>query len=387
MFGREIMPQAPQVDSRGDPLASDKPTPLFAERAIEGDIVTGDTRDGGDDARLRAREQEIADGWVSERNDGERPARSRRASQEDGGEGGERRLSRQAAERNDAAADDGYSGAEDEPGERELTAEGADAADAEVDDEQGAQKFEVTVDGKPHEVTLAEALRGYVRQSTFHQRMAHLNQRQQEQDAAASQLQQNWAAWNKARADYEEDLANLIPAEPNWDQEFAANPQHAHAQQKIFQTLYAKLAQSRQMRAQREAADAAETDRRVQKYAVDGFSKFVMDHIKSIPDEPTLKKNIQSMRRTAMAAGFSEQEVATVYDPRMLDVLWKASKYDRMIAGQPKPVIAGMGRTLTPGAATPLGGNGRRKSFDDAQRQLARSGSLEDAADVFRRML
>ena len=131
----------------------------------------------------------------------------------------------------------------------------------------------------------------------------------------------------------------------------------------------------------------AETDRRVKKYAVDGFSKFVMDHIKAMPDEPSLKKNVQSMRRTALTAGFNEYEVATVYDPRMLDILWKASKYDRMIAAKPKAVIPGKGRTLTPGAATPLSGNARRKGFDDAQRQLANSGKLEDAAEVFRRML
>jgi hypothetical protein len=93
------------------------------------------------------------------------------------------------------------------------------------------------------------------------------------------------------------------------------------------------------------------------------------------------------MRRTALASGFNDYEVATVYDPRMLDVLWKASKYDRMMANKPKAIIPGKGRTLTPGAATPLGGNARRKGFDDAQRQLASSGKLEDAAEVFRRML
>jgi hypothetical protein len=93
------------------------------------------------------------------------------------------------------------------------------------------------------------------------------------------------------------------------------------------------------------------------------------------------------MRRTAMAAGFSEGEVATVYDPRMLTVLLKASKYDRMMATRPKAVIPGKGKTLTPGAATPLSGNGRRSGLDDSQRQLARSGKLSDAVDVFRRLL
>ena len=131
---------------------------------------------------------------------------------------------------------------------------------------------------------------------------------------------------------------------------------------------------------------AQEADRRLQKYAVDGFSRFVFNS--KIPDKPALEKEIASMRRTAFAAGFSEQEVATVYDPRMLGILRKASKYDRMMAAaKPRAEVPGKGRTLTPGAATPLSGNAPRRGLDDARRRLASSGKLDDAADVFRRIL
>lgn len=92
------------------------------------------------------------------------------------------------------------------------------------------------------------------------------------------------------------------------------------------------------------------------------------------------------MRRTASGAGFTDYEVATVYDPRMLTVLLKASKYDRMTANRPQAVVSDRGRTLTPGAATPLG-NAPRKGIDDAQRRLAQSGKIQDAVDVFRRIL
>ena len=128
-----------------------------------------------------------------------------------------------------------------------------------------------------------------------------------------------------------------------------------------------------------------EADRRLKQYAVDGFSRFVMDA--KIPDEATLKKELKSMRQTAFAAGFSETEVATVYDPRMLSILRKASKYDRMMAAaKPRAEVPGKGRTLTPGAATPIG-NAPRKGLDEANRRLASSGRLDDAAEVFRRIL
>jgi hypothetical protein len=382
-FSNEVSPQVPLRDQRGKFVAETaKPEPMFGPRPIEGDPVTGDTRDGGDNERFRAREREIADARVDER-EGRRSV----ADAEDV------RRSR-ADEGNDLTADDEPENIWDIAAEGEDVLRAHDLTLAEGDErgsvrdaerDSQAEKYEVTADGETFHVTLDEALRGYSREQTFHKRMGQLAQGQQELAGAVSQLQANYAQWHKDRQDYEEDLQNLIPAEPDWDRAFAINPAEAHAQQKIYQTIYGKLNQSRALRAQREAGQAAERDRQVQNYAVKGFERFVMDN--KIPDEPTLKKNLQSMRRTAAAAGFSEYEVATVYDPRMLTVLLKASKYDRMMAARPRAVIPGKGRTLTPGAATPLGGNGPRKGLDEALRRQASSGSLDDTAQVFRRLL
>jgi hypothetical protein len=398
-FSNEVAPRVAPVDRRGKPINEGaKPEPMFTPRALEGDPATGDTRDGGDNPRLRALERDIADGRLQERDDAENQTRSRRSSSEDERSGRQRRQS-DAAQRDDAAADDGHSGAEDEPEDIwAIAAEGDDVprsderAEGTGRDAQGlserdpeAERFEVTADGETFHVTVEEALRGYSREATFHKRLASLQQFSQELQQNQGYLQHSWAQWQKARQDYEEDVANMLPQEPNWDHEFAVNPAYAHAQQKVFQTIYSKLAASRQARAEREAMAQQERDRQVQDYAVKGFSKFVMDN--KIPDEPTLKKNLQSMRRTAAAAGFSEYEVATVYDPRMLTVLLKASRYDRMMAARPRAVIAGKGRTLLPGAATPLNGNGLRKGLDEALRRQASSGSLDDTAQVFRRML
>ena len=392
-FATELSPQAPPQprDEAGRfAQVQERPEPMFRVRELEGDPLTGDTRDAGDDPRLRAREQEIADGRNDER-------------QRDGRRNDEGRRAQDAQDLRRSSADDRYDVQEgprdrvfdvDESEQYDLDGEGADVdvnaeaarGDSERSSERDAEapKYEVMVDGQPHEVTLEEALRGYVRQATFHQRNTELLNVRQEVENEAGRLSQNWKLWDKAKRDYEEDLASMIPREPDWDTEFARNPQGAHTQQKIFAALYQKLAQSQQQRAEREAMERQEEDRRVQKYAVEGFSRFVMNA--KIPDEATLKKEINSMRRTAADAGFSPYEVATVYDPRMLIVLQWASKYRRMMAARPRAIAAEQGRTLPPGAATPFG-NVRRAGFDDAQRRLASTGRLEDAAEVFRRIL
>jgi hypothetical protein len=376
-FSSEVAPQVAPRDHRGDPIhETSKPEPMFSPRPIEGDPLTGDTRDGGDNDRLRAREREVAD---AREEDNRRDAPRRRDAP---AEGEHERTDEEPEDIWDIAAEGDDLPRADEGGESEARRDSA-LRDSERD--ASAEKFEVTADGETFHITLEEALRGYSREQTFHKRLAQLNQFSQELQQNQGYLQQSWAQWQKARQDYEEDVANMLPAEPNWDQEFAINPHNAHAQQKVFQTIYSKLAASRQARAEREAAAQQEHDRQVQDYAVKGFSKFVMDN--KIPDEPTLKKNLNSMRRTAANAGFSEYEVATVYDPRMLTVLLKASRYDRMMAARPRAVIPGKGRTLTPGAATPLNGNGSRRGLDEALRRQASSGSLDATAEVFRRLL
>jgi hypothetical protein len=346
-FAEQIAPQSRPRDQGGKFVqVSERPEPVFSSRELEGDPETGDTSDGGDDPRFAE------------------PAR--------------REPARRAPDPNQDVDDDGIPFGE-EP--ENITAQD----DSDDDDDRGeGPKYEITVDGERHEVTLEEALNGYIRQATFHQRQGQLQAVQNEIEAEYGRLQHNWALWDKAKQDYEEDLYNLTPQEPDWDREFAIDAQAAHRNQKTFQVIYAKLAQSRAARAEREAIQAAERDRRIQKYAVDGFARFVFDN--KIPDKKTLDKELQSMRRTAAAVGFSEYEVATVYDPRMLTILRKASKYDRMMAARPRAVIPGKGKTLIPGAATPFG-NARRTGSDDAQRQLAKTGKVSDAAEVFRRTI
>ena len=89
------------------------------------------------------------------------------------------------------------------------------------------------------------------------------------------------------------------------------------------------------------------------------------------------------MKKTAMSAGFSEKEVDTVYDHRMLTILRKASKYDRMMASKPKPNKPVV-KSLSPGNANR---QAVPKEQAKASQRLRKTGSLEDAASVFQTFL
>ena len=410
-FHTEINPQARPRDDGGRFSSSARPETMFEERRVEGDPKTGDTRDGGEDARLASRERRIADGWLDERADRETQSQSRNASTQGEREGGERSAREDRAQRRDASADDGYARTEAQPeriGEQEIADQDAPGPDgkpkAEADgDGEGASeqdaeagkwevslngkpvdKLEVVVDGQPQEVTLDEIVRGYVDQETYQKRVAQVGQ-------AVEVIQSQWAQASQLRDQYiqqlqhhEEEYAALLPKEPNWDEFHNQNPQQAWQTRKNYEAAVNTLYAIRQRRIQEMQARDQENAARTAEYANNGWEQFKRNA--RITDQATLNNEVTAMRRAGQEYGFGEQELATVYDPRMLAVLHDASKYRRMTANKPRPVMPDKGRTLAPGAARPMGSAARR-GIDDLQSKLAKTGKLDDAAALFQRLI
>jgi len=356
-------------------IPTQKPEPLFAARPIEGDELTGDTSDGGDDARLKRNERRIADGW-SEEGDERTAARSRQASARGEGEGGES-VQADDAGAGHAAADEGHQGAEAEPGDGE-----ADAAGDEAD--KDAPRYEVNVDGQTVQVSLPEALKGYIREQTFHQRMSQVDQARQSVQQEAQNAAQMREAYQQKLELADRLLAELTPPEPNWDREYEIDPRRAHEHQKAYSEVYGKRAQLQREMQENQLRATQEYDARARDYAINEFSEFVRES--NIRDKPTLDQTLQKMRDYGMKEGFSESELATTYDRRMLRVLRKAALYDESMANRPKAVPTSVGKTLIPGSATPIG-NAPRRHIDGLQKQLAKTGRLDDAALVFRQFI
>jgi hypothetical protein len=325
----------------------------------EGDPETGDTRDGGDDPNLRSRERGIADGWIDERQE------------------------RVEAEAKEPEA------AEEEEEEEEEEKEGGEAKAKADDEEEGEDEpqYEITVDGTPTTVSLGELRDGYIRTATFHSRLNKVNESRVVVDQEHTHVTQLRDLYVRGLQFLEQDIQALSPPEPDWDQEYARDPQAARRRQKELQSVQDKLGQIRQNRAWAIQNGREENDRRSAQYATEQFTLFVQDHAKQIKDEPSLRRIVGGMRKTALAEGFNEQEVGGVYDRRMLNILFKAWMYDEGMAVRPQAVIPGKGKALVPGSARPINGSAGRRNIDEAQRTLARTGKMEDATAFFDRLL
>ena len=364
-FAQEIPQATRQRDQGGRFVSTSKPEAIFQPRDIEGD-ERGDTSDGGPDPRLLEQERRIADGRSEEGDNVPQPKK-----------------------RAPAPANDNDGSTQDEPPER-IGKDPDDAGPdgekpdkgAGPDGEQGedtSPRYKIQVDGEEREVSLNEALRGYQREETFNTRMRQMVEVAKTIDERGAQAQQAREAYIQLCTNQEQEFAALIPKEPDWEQLYKQDPAAAHQLENNYRAVYGTLNQIRQRRehAQREAyqAHAQETA----SYARAEFDKFRSKN--KLANQTEVDHAIQGMRRTAASHGFSEDEIGTTYDERMLSILHKAAKYDRMMANKPFPVQPERQGALQPGSA-PRVGNGAQRSMNEAQKRLASTGRVDDAAAV-----
>lgn len=377
-FAQEIPAAERPRDQAGRFVSTRAPEPIFQPRAVEGD-ERGDTSDGGDDPRLLEHERRVADGRSEEGNEGDRERRS---------------AANDAARARNAPANDNDRPADDEPPERI----GQEADDADQDGEKpdkgaGSEpepvedpgpKYKIQVDGEEREVSLNEALKGYQREETFNHRMRQMVEVAKTIDQRGAEAQQSRDNYIALCQRQEEEFAALIPKEPDWEQLYKDNPQAAHQLENNYKSVYGTLNQIRARRAAAQQEAFNDNARRTADYARAEFNKFVSKN--KLNDQASVDKAIGHMRRTAAAHGFSEDEIGSTYDERMLSILHKAAKYDNMIAQRPVPVQPERNGALQPGSA-PRVGNSHARTMNDAQRKLAASGRVDDAAAVMAQLL
>jgi len=277
-------------------------------------------------------------------------------------------------EQDDEGADDDGDGEGDEGGE-----EGDDGDN----DAFLAQDVQVVVDGEERTVKMKEALEGYVRTETFHKRLNEVDEAKKIVQRAAADAVQNYHYSMQIAQEMEAHLDAMIPKEPNWDEEFQKNPTRARELQKYYEQVKGFRGKLREQISEA-AKKQAESDRvQVQAFAEAESAKFNNMNSKNWATDPKKKgKDLQAMRRTALTHGFSEDEISQVYDSRMLMVLLKASKYDRMMAARPKPVVRNRSKPIAPGAGSAKQRTAQR-GVSSAMKRLNKTGSIQDAAMVF----
>ena len=281
-----------------------------------------------------------------------------------------------------AASEEDDSGVEDAPDDESSEEQSGEEEEPEEQEQQ--QTFTVKVDGKEVSVTLDELQKGYSRTQDYTRKTQQIAE-------VRKQVEQETYAVRAEREQYAQLLGalqtQLQSSEPQIDLErlYHEDPIEWVRQKEVMRERQEKLGaiQSEQQRlsqvAQYEQQRAMEAQLASQQEAL----------LAALPDwkDPKKAKAEKALViESAKAAGFTDEDLKSVYDHRLVLLLRKAALFDQMVSKRQgiKPVVNNGPRTAKPGAA------GRVSTTTEsvrAKQRLAKTGRIDDAASAIEHLL
>lgn len=271
--------------------------------------------------------------------------------------------------------------------QEEVESEPEYAEQEEQEEEVEQPVYRVKVDNEEVEVTLDELLKGYSRTSDYTKKTQTLAEQRKAVEAERTKIEE--AA--KVRDQYAQRLAiieQMLTAQPEENlAELKENDPIQYAvkvaERAERDKQLAAIRQERQTLAMRQQAEQQE---RLQNHLAQEGERLRS----AIPDfaDPVKGEVIRKeVKEFAKSIGFSDQELAQLYDHRAVITLYKAMQYDKLQKSRPEATkkVTQAPRMMRPGTSTPEARE--TQEGKKLREQLRKSGSKGDAARLFERLL
>jgi hypothetical protein len=254
-------------------------------------------------------------------------------------------------------------------------------------------RFKAKVDGQILEVSPEELRKGYQLQSHFTRQQETFlqQQREWEQAAQAREQQVTQAATIASQVlDAEEAAFKQKYTRNDWDTLRTEDPAEYAAMvadyNKGLQDIRSRRQQLLTGVQARQQQQAQEYQQRMAQHMQEQGAKLV--ETLGWKGEKEVQEGGKRLNEYMLAQGFTPQDLQGVYDHRAFVLAEKARQFDELQAkiAKARAKIQEAPRMPAGGAAVAPGDKGETKLRRDAQKRLKESGSLEDAAAVFRRL-
>jgi len=288
----------------------------------------------------------------------------------------------------------------DETEEEYAAEEALDSEDEEVeldDDEQESDEFEsddtvftVKVNGQEIEVGLDELKAGYSRQSDYTKKSQALSEErrsfEQDRDAVLLERQQ----YAQLLGALQQQLNGMDEPAPDFDRLYDEDPIEATRLERQWQQR--QSAKQQKMQAiQLEQQRVQEANRQ---YQIQTMQQILQEEVQRLPevipewrDNDVAAKEREELREYLINSGVAEEELQALVRANHIKVLRKAMLYDK---GQKRVQRAAKdgrrSKTVRPGSSQAQSKPGSRRQ-KSARQRLARSGRLDDAANLLESML
>jgi hypothetical protein len=275
----------------------------------------------------------------------------------------------------------------------ELEAEADDAeeyveddGDYEVDEEEEqpeTPRYYVKVDGEEQEVTLDELRNGYQRQADYTRKSQALAEQRKAYEANLQAIQSEREQYSQALEMMSAQQKNELAQYENidWKALKEDDPMEYMEKRLEYQETRDKIARVEQERQR----VAAEQQQRVQQQLSEIMQTEFTKLKEALPAYADPSSNLKNeLRDYGLSLGFSQQDLDSISDHRVVLVLHKAMLQDRAAQGTVRKAKASKPVPKVVKSGTPESKTQRSKKASQQRRErLAKTGSTRDATSVF----
>jgi hypothetical protein len=275
-----------------------------------------------------------------------------------------------------------------EDGSEDYTDENAEETEYQEEETEEPQRFKVKVDNEEIEVTLEELQQGYSRtkdytkktqalaetRKTVEAERARIEEAKQLRDTYAQRLQVIEQMLNQPADN--ENLAELKESDPIGYAIKVAERSEREKQLQAVQAEKQRIAQQQSQEQQEQLKNHLALE-----------AQKLKEWIPEFRDEVKADLARKDIRAYAKSIGFSDQELANVYDARAVQTLYKAMQYEKLMKGKsvatkkvndaPKTLRAGNGGQV----------NAENDATKKQMQRLKQSGKKSDAAKLFEKFI
>ena len=281
-----------------------------------------------------------------------------------------------------AASEDDDSGVEDAPDDESAEEQSEESEESE--EQEQPQTFTVKVDGKEVDVTLDELQKGYSRTQDYTRKTQQIAE-------VRKQVEQETQAVRAERQQYAQLLgalqAQLQSSEPQVDLErlYNEDPIEWVRQKEVLRERQEK-AYAIQAEQQRLSYVGQQEQQRAMQEHLESQKDALLAALPEWKDPKKAKAEKALVLESAKSVGFSDDDLKSVYDHRLVLLLRKAAMYDQMVSKRQgiKPVVNNGPRPAKPGAAGRVSTN---TESTRAKQRLAKTGRVDDAASAIELLL
>ena len=276
----------------------------------------------------------------------------------------------------------------DEPTQEAPEQDEQAVADESTEVAEEPPKYRVKAAGEEVEVTLDDLIKGYQQGQDYTKKTQTLAEQRKAIEAEKAAVEQAKTLRDQyaqrlqiieqvlSKQDSQEDLSALKESDPIG---YAVKVAEQHQRQ---QQLYAIQAEQQRIAYQQQAEQ--------QRAMAERLAEEQQRVASAIPEfaDPEKGQTVRNEIRTyAKGLGFSDEELAQVYDSRAVLTLWKAAQYDKLVKGKPEVTkkVAEAPRMIKSGVSKTV--NPDAEATKAQRKQLRQTGKPRDAAALFERFL